>query len=132
MNAVPVWLGYVYGGLAHCEGMLRVEGDDLVLEYQTKESVIGGVLKSGVQEARIPRDLLSSVKIQTRWFGQKTTLLIQTARLEPVATVPGMSQGRLVLGVAKTDVPAAEKLVADLRLFDPIAAKPARFDTGLD
>jgi len=132
MNAVPVWLGYQYGGLAYCEGMLRDEGDHLVLEYQSKEAVVGGMLKSNVREARIPSDILSSVTLRKTWLGLKTELVIQTTRMEPVADVPGMSRGRLVLGVAKTDRPAAEKIVADLRLPGPLSAKPARSDTSLD
>jgi len=112
--------------------MLRDEGDHLVLEYQSKEAVVGGMLKSNVREARIPSDILSSVTLRKTWLGLKTELVIQTTRMEPVADVPGMSRGRLVLGVAKTDRPAAEKIVADLRLPGPLSAKPARSDTSLD
>jgi hypothetical protein len=132
MNAVPVWLGYQYGGLAECKGLLRDEGDHLVLEHQSKEAFVGDMLRSNVRVARIPRDILSSVTLRKTWLGLKTELVIQTTRLEPVADVPWMSQGRLVLGVAKTDRPAAEKLVADLRLPGPSSAKPDRGDTGLD
>jgi hypothetical protein len=132
MNVVPVWLGYQYGGLAECAGMLRDEGDHLVLEYQSKEAFIGDLLRSKVREARIPRDLLSAVTLRKSWLGLKTELVIQTTRMEPVADVPGMSQGQLVLEVARRDRPAAEKLVADLRLPGPLSAKPARADTNLD
>jgi hypothetical protein len=132
MNVVPVWVGYQYGGLAEVEGMLRDEGDHLVLEYQSKEALVGGMLKSIVRQACIPRDILSSVTLQKTLLGLKTKLVIQTTRLEPVADVPGASQGRLVLQVAKRDRPAAEKLVADLRLPDPASVKPAQFDTGLE
>jgi len=72
------------------------------------------------------------VTLQKTWLGLKTELVIQTTRMEPLADVPGMSQGRLVLEVAKRDRPAAEKLVADLRLPGPLSTKPARLDTGLD
>jgi hypothetical protein len=132
MNAVAVSLGSQYGGLAECEGLLHDEGDHLVLEYQIKEAVFGGILKSDVREARIPRDTISSVMLRKTWLGLKTELVIQTTRMAPVGDVPGMSQGQLVLGVSEKDRPAAEKFVADLRLPDPSAAKPARDDTGLD
>jgi hypothetical protein len=132
MNAVPVSLGYQYGGLAYSDGILRDEGDHLVLEYQTKEAVVGDMLKSSVREARIPRDVLSSVTLRHTWLGLKTELVIQTTRMEFVANVPGMTRGQLVLGVARRDRPAAEKLVADLRLPGPVSAKPAQFDSALE
>jgi hypothetical protein len=112
--------------------MLRDENDHLVLEYQSKEAVFGGVLKSNVTEARIPLELLSSVTLQKSWLGLKTELVIQAWKMEPVAEVPGMSQGRLVLGVAMRDRPAAEKLVAGLRIPGTPADKPAMFDSGLE
>jgi hypothetical protein len=132
MNAVPVWMGYQYGGLAECVGLLRDEGDHVVLEYQTKEAFVGDMFRSNVREARIPRDILSSVTLRKIWLGLKTELVIQTTRMEPVADVPGMSQGRLVLGIANGDRSAAEKLVADLRLPGPSPAKAARVNRGLD
>ncbi len=132
MNAVPVWLGYQYGGLAQCEGMLRDEGDALVLEYQSKEAFIGDILRSSIREVRIGREILSFVSFQKRWFGLTTQVIIQTTRMEPIANVPGMSGGRLVLWVAKANRSAAEKLVAEFDLGGPISAKPARIDTGLE
>jgi hypothetical protein len=132
MNVVAVSLGSQYGGLAEGDGILRDEGDHLVLEYQIKEALFGGVLKSHVRQARIPRDTISSAILRKTWLGLETELVTQTTRMAPVADVPGMSQGQLVLGVEAKDRPAAEKLVADLCLPDPSSAKPAWGDTSLD
>ena len=131
MIVVPVRLGYQYGGLAVCEGMLRDEGDHLVLEYQSKEALVGGMLKSNVREVRIPRDILSSVTLRKTWLGLKTELVIQTTRMVPLADLPGMSQGQLALEIARRDRQSAEKLVADIRLPGPLSAKPTRSDTNL-
>ena len=131
MSAVPVSLGYLYEGMAECDGLLRIEEADLVLEYQSKDALVG-IVKSDVHETRIPRELLASVRIEKGVFGFGTKVVIQTARMQAVADVPGMTKGRLVLGVARKDVPAAKKLVADLGLLDPTSVKPARIDTGLD
>jgi hypothetical protein len=38
--------------------------------------------------------------------------------MEAVKDFPGMTQGRLVLGIARRDCPAAAKLVADLQFPD--------------
>ncbi len=113
MNTLPVWLGYQYGGLAQCSGLLRDEGDDLVLEYQTKEALIGDMIRSSVKQARIPRDLIASMVLKKPWLGLKTQLVIRMTSMAPLADVPRMSKGELVLDVAKNDREAAERLVAD-------------------
>src|SRR3954451_20680586 len=102
MNAVPVSLGYPYGGFAEGHGLLRDEGDHLVLEYQLQDAFIGA-LKSEVRRARIPRDLLVSVTMKRTWLGLGAELVIQTSQMEQVADVPGMTQGRLALGIARRD-----------------------------
>ena len=129
MNAVPVWLGYQYGGLAECSGLLRDEGDDLVLEYQSKEALIGDMLRSSVRQARIPRELLASIVLKKTWLGFKTQLVIRTTTLAPLANVPGMDKGVLVLQVAKNDREAAERLLADFGVPSTAAAKPAGLDS---
>jgi hypothetical protein len=120
--------------LAKCEGLLRIEDGDLVLEYQTTDAIVG-ILKSNVREARIPRNVLASFTIRKEGlFGFGTKVVIHTTRLQPVpgTDIPGMTQGRLVLDVARADVPAAEKLVADMGLADSTSNKAARLDTGLE
>src|SRR5208283_3013957 len=115
MSVVPVSLGSHYRGLAESSGLLRDVGGDLILEYQSRDAVVG-ILKSEVRQARIPRDLIASLTIETGWFGIGAKVVIQTTSMQPIADVPGMSQGRLVLGVAQKDRPAAERLIADLNL----------------
>jgi hypothetical protein len=132
MSPVPVSIGFLL--LAKCEGLLRLEDGDLVLEYQTKDAVIG-ILKSKVQEVRIPREMLASVAIRKQGlFGFNSGVVIQTTRMQlaPGTQIPGMTQGRLVLDVAREDVPAAENLVAALGLEDSKSSKAAQLDTGLD
>jgi hypothetical protein len=132
MNIVPVSLGYQYAGLAYCTGLLRDEGDDLMLEYQSREAFFGDLFRSSVRQARIPRDRIASVTLHKTWLGLKTELVIQTTSLEPVADVPGMNLGRLALGVKKSHRPAAERLVAELNLPGPVAGKPSRDEFGLE
>ncbi len=131
MSVVPVSLGCHYQGLAKSSGLLRDDGGDLVLEYQSQDAVVG-ILKSGVRQARIPRDLIAFVTIEKGWFGLGTKVVIQTTSMQPVADVPGMDRGRLVLGIASKDRPAAEQLVADLGLTGTCSGKAAQVNTGLE
>ena len=86
MNTVPVYLDNVFGGLADCHGLLRDEGDHLVLEYQSQDPLLG-VLKSDVKHVEIPRDLLVSVTLKTSWLGLRSSLLVQVSRMDLVAGV---------------------------------------------
>ncbi len=131
MSVVPVSLGSHYQGLAESSGLLREEGGDLVLEYQSQDAVVG-ILKSDIRQARIPRDMIASVTIETGWFGLGTKIVIQTTSMQPIADVPGMNRGRLMLGVAQKDRPAAQRLIAELGLPGPSSGKAAQVDTGLE
>jgi len=117
LNAVPFRYEELYGGLANCHGLIRLDGKDLSLEFQVEDSIVG-VLKSGVKQARIPIQELSWIRLEQSWFGLVNKLAIQAGRLEVVQDVPGMNQGRMVLGIARRDRPAAERLVAELMLPD--------------
>lgn len=100
----------VYAGFANCQGILREDDDGLCLEYQTKDA-IAGVLKTDVQEARIPWTNVASIMLRRRWFGLSNQIVIQLASLKETQHVPGVDQGRLVLPIARCDVPVAASLV---------------------
>jgi len=115
MNTVPVMLGELYKGLAKGHGLIHDEGNCLCLEYQVQDKVVG-LIKSGIKKVRIPLADLASVALERKWFGMSTFLVIQGARMEALKDVPGMEQGRLVLGVARKDREAAAKFVAELHV----------------
>ena len=115
MNTVPVMLGELYKGFAKGHGLIHDEGDCLCLEYQVQDKVIG-LVKSGIKQVRVPLADLASVALERRWFGMSTYLVIQGARMDALKDVPGMEQGRLVLGIARKDRDAAAKFVAELHV----------------
>jgi len=86
------------------------------VEYQVKDGV-AGVLKSGVRHVRIPLTDLASVPLKKGWLGTRwrgVTIIIQASRMDAFEGMPGASQGRVELSIARKDCDAAEKLVADL------------------
>ena len=50
MNTIPISLGEIYEGLAKSHGLIRDEGDNLCLEFQVQDSLVG-LIKSGVKQA---------------------------------------------------------------------------------
>jgi hypothetical protein len=107
MTSVPFTLN-VYGGMADCHGLIRPDGDHLLLEFQVQ--ACGGFFRGRAKAVRIPLADLESVELRGRWFGR--TLVIQARSLLSLADVPGSRQGRVELQIARRDVPAAEQLVA--------------------
>jgi hypothetical protein len=114
MNAVPFSLE-VYGGFGECNGLLKDEENHLSLEFQTQDAV-AGVLRSDVRHRRIPLDDLVSITLTKGWLGTNwlgIKLVIQTTSLETLKDVPGTSQGRIELSIARKDVEVAEQFLED-------------------
>lgn len=114
IDALPFTISEVYAGLGECHGLLKDEGEHLTLEFQVRDS-LAGVLKSKVRQVQIPLDEVVSLTLTKGWLGTSwlgVKVVIQTSRLEAVKDVPGASQGRVDLGIARKDVEAAEMFVA--------------------
>src|SRR5262249_10159901 len=116
MNAVPFTIGDLYAGFGECHGLLRDEGEYLSFEFQTRDTV-AGIIKSSVNQVRVPLKELVSVTLTKGWLGTSwlgVKIVIQAAGLETLKNVPGMSQGRVELSIARRDRDVAEKFVIDL------------------
>jgi hypothetical protein len=115
MNAVPFTMD-VFAGLGKCEGILREEPGHLVIEYQSRDA-IAGIVKSDVRSVTVALKDLASVTITKGWLGTSwmgVKIELQGVRMESLKDVPGMCQGKVVLGIARKDRDAAERFVAGL------------------
>jgi hypothetical protein len=112
MNTVPFLVEDVCAGLARCEGLLRDEGDHLCLEFQVKDSVVG-VFGSKIRQTRVPLEDLVSVTLTKGWLSTNlgVKLVLEAASMEALQDVPGMSQGRVSLQIARKDMVDAEHFV---------------------
>lgn len=116
MDVIPFTLGNLYAGFGKCEGLLREEDGHLCMEFQIKDN-IAGLLKTGVQQVRIPLRDLISVTLTKGWLGNcwlGVKIVLQAARMEVLEQMPGASQGRIELSIARKDRNAAEQFVAGL------------------
>ncbi len=124
MNTVPFKVD-LYAGFGQCNGLLRDEGEYLVLEFQNQDN-IAGIIKSGVKKVRVPLSDLVSVTITKGWLGARwlgVTIVLQAARMETLQDIPGMSQGRVELSVASKDRDAAERFVSGLHQEVPVGSE---------
>lgn len=100
------------GNIANCEGLLHLDGDRLRIEYQLVDGVMG-VVKSDVKEVSIALADLASVQLVPGWFGG-SKIVLQAKSMEAVKAAPGMSRGRVELGISREDREAAQRLVGGL------------------
>jgi len=111
--SVPVTLESSWAGLASNSGLLRLEGDTLVLEFETKDDVLQ-MLKSGVKRAAVPLTEVDACRWKPGWFGGKIELSVRS--MSALSGIAGASQGRVVLGVSRKDRDRAFGLVANVEL----------------
>ncbi len=98
MDSIPVRFPEIYQGLADAEGMLRISEDDLTLEYQVKDNLLG-VMKSAVSAAVIPFDHIDEVDFRSNFL--RTILNIRVDSMQIVDDVPGAKQGIVSLKIAR-------------------------------
>ncbi len=99
--------------LADVEGVARVDGDVLVLEFQTVDGVFG-MLKSSVREVRLTLDDLESVSHRRGWLHD--CVVIAARRLGSLASIPGAKGLAIKLRCKRRHRKAAESLSLALRL----------------
>ncbi len=99
--------------LADVEGIARLDGDVLVLEFQTVDGVFG-VLKSAVREVRLTLHDLESVSHRRGWF--RDSVMIAGRRLGSLASIPGAKGLVIKLRCKRRYREAAESLSLALRL----------------
>lgn len=98
MITVPVNLGPTLQGLAHCEGILELHDDALVLCIRRR--VMGvELLKSRVQEIKIPFDKIEEVTWKTGMFGSH--LEIRMSDYKTLSKIPNSRNGVARLKVAR-------------------------------
>ena len=122
MTSVPFSIGNVFGGLGVAKGVLRNEADDLVLEFQLKDGVLG-LLKSDVKTVRLPIGSIEEVSLHRMWsdplhlLGRGSWhLRIRAMHLHSVADIPGQDEDGFRLTVSRQYRMAAQVLISEVEL----------------
>ena len=111
---VPFQTDKAYGGFAEVKGQLRFEGDELIVEFQVKDSLFGA-LKSDVKELGLPLSALEDLAFKKGWFGHRLT--IRTRSMADLGDFPGADGTELVVKVAKKDGDTARDLASHVLLL---------------
>ena len=98
-------LSDILRGWITIHGVLRVEPDELVLEYRTSTPTME---RSEVLQRSISLDNLVRVEYRRGLFGAK--LILQARGLAVFDGIPGSQDDRLILSVARGDRPTAKAI----------------------
>ena len=122
MTSVPFTIGNVFGGLGIAHGVLRNVADDLVLEFQVKDGVLG-LLRSEVKEVRIPLCSIEEISLDRMWadplqlLGLGSWLLrIRTMHMASVVDIPGHEEDGFRLKVSRKYRKDARALLSEAEL----------------
>ncbi|MDP5172741.1 MAG: hypothetical protein NWR72_21060 [Bacteroidia bacterium] len=111
---VPFIIDDIYGGFAKASGLLRIESDALLLEFQVQENLFGGLMKGKPKVFRIPITALDSVEFKKTWFNSK--LIIRVMRLRDLDGVPGAQEGEAKLKIRKQDRERAKEIASQVSI----------------
>lgn len=108
---ISSWAFLVYSGRNIEKGIVRIEGDSLLMEYRKVDGLLG-VLKSRVKEVRVPLNQIVGVELERKYWMSKLTL--QSTSLKTFEDVPGESDGKLELTFAPRARVAVINLARDI------------------
>lgn len=99
-------------GMTDTQGMLTLEEDKLMLEYQTMDAMLG-IIKTGVKVVEIPLDGIASVRLEQKLWSSE--LVLQGKNMRVFGNAPGVQRGQLRVKVNRQSLSAANELVAEIR-----------------
>jgi len=117
IHILPFTLSESDNFLTESSGIIRLDRDTLVIEYQTRDAVLG-VIKSGVKEVNLSLSSIQNISFKKGFFSNK--LRIQAKAMKALEKVPGSLHGAVDMKIKRADRNTAEYLVsaANLRLSE--------------
>lgn len=113
MRSLPFSIENLNGGFMKVEGILRVEGEQLVFEYQKKDAVVEAY-QSELRTEKIPLSELDMLEFKKGWFSTKLILHGKTAA--SFGDLPGEELTERVLKVKRKHRNVAANISSNLNL----------------
>ncbi len=111
--SLPFYIDNLYSGLAKVDGLLKLTGESLVIEFQTQDNVIG-MFKGSSKTKQVPLNQVFKAEIKTRWWDRSIT--IRPSTLSAIDGIPGVDKGQLKIKFRKADQEIAKNIVSQLNL----------------
>ena len=98
MDAIPFKTHETYAGFAETDGILGLEQNELIIQFQTKDGFLGA-LKSKVKEISIPIHQIQSITYKKGIFSPSLTFVVNDLKL--MQELPGYGEGEVTLKFKK-------------------------------
>lgn len=112
-KTLPFKIPDVFQGFAETSGIMKIEEQSLVLEFQTVDSVFGAI-KSEVKNLNLPFTEIEALDFKKSIFGNKLT--IRTNSLTTSSQLPNQTGCEVQLHIDKKDVEIALSFVSNVKL----------------
>lgn len=112
MYSVPVKCE-THGGFGEMRGMLLFDGQRLVLQYQTADSMFG-VLRSEPKQLELALETLLEARYSAGWFWLAPSVQLRVSDFNAIVQLPAAEAGRLQLRVRWSDRHDARRLIEGL------------------
>lgn len=106
--SVPISVPHLWGGLAEGHGVLRFDGEELLVEFDMRDSTFK--LRVGSHHAALPLGDVLAMTFLPGWWSH--SLKLQASRFQALARLPGCDRGQLVFSIGRADRRFAEKIAA--------------------
>ncbi len=90
----------IYQGLARGEGLLTLQDEGVMLEFQVKDTLVG-MMKSKLKQVVLPYPEILSVEVKSNIF--RTIMIISVNRLSLLADLPNADRGEVKLKLRRKD-----------------------------
>jgi len=111
--SLPFVIDDVYGGLAEARGVLRVEQQAIVLEFELQDAVLN-VVKAEIRRVTIPFEQVEHLVFRKGWFGFRASLCLTARSLKALEAVPGGHGAELLISVARKDRALAHEIASQV------------------
>ena len=113
MDAInfPFTIKHVFAGLAEANGIVRLEGNTIELEFQTKDS-IAKVIKTEVKKISIPITDIQEITFKKGMWENK--LILRVTKLSLISEVPNQEDGEIKLSIGNKYTEMAQELASKL------------------
>lgn len=112
-RTIPFEIPDVNHGFVEVKGLLHVNSNELVLEFDERDAFMG-VIKSDLKEVRIPFSDIEAIEVKKRFFSMRAEIISTSMRT--LQDVPGADQGRVKMKIRRKNRDEAERVFSKARL----------------